>query len=110
MGGTLKVQSCSAAYARLSDETALNLNFIECKAKRAHLVNVAQVGVKTRNRGIYDDPDRQFGRESRSLKGCYELFLAGFNDVTHLQGGLSGWRHSKRGLEGSRADRGNMFA
>lgn len=73
-------------------------------------MNVAQVGVKTRNRGIYDDPDRQFGRESRSLKGCYELFLAGFKDVTHLQGGLSGWRHSKRGLEGSRSDRGNMFA
>jgi 3-mercaptopyruvate sulfurtransferase SseA len=70
----------------------------------------AQVGVKTRNRGIYDDPDRQFGRESRSLKGCYELFLAGFENVVHLDGGLSGWRHSKRPLEGSRADGGNMFA
>ena len=54
--------------------------------------------MKTRNRGVYDDPDRQFGRESRSLKGCYELFLAGFDDVSHLAGGLSGWRHSKRPL------------
>lgn len=24
-------------------------------------------------RGKYDDPDRSFGIESRSLKGCYEL-------------------------------------
>lgn len=32
-----------------------------------------KVGVKTR-RGIYDDPDRSFGRESRSLKGAYELY------------------------------------
>ena len=33
----------------------------------------AQVGVKTR-RGTFDDPDRSFGRESRSLKGAYELY------------------------------------
>lgn len=29
-------------------------------------------GIKGR-RGTFDDPDRQFGIESRSLKACYEL-------------------------------------
>eukprot|EP00887_Chlorella_sp_A99_P006408 scaffold3.g6408.t1 len=37
-------------------------------------------------------PHRQFGRETRSLKACYELMQAGFSDVLHMDGGLSGWR------------------
>lgn len=39
-----------------------------------------------------NDPDKQFGRETRSLKACYELMQAGFSDVLHMDGGLSGWR------------------
>ena len=37
-----------------------------------------QGGVKTR-RGTFNDPDRSFGRESRSLKAAYELY-----EVSHL--------------------------
>lgn len=39
-----------------------------------------------------DDPERAFGRESRSLKACYELMEAGFTNVVHLKGGLPQWR------------------
>ncbi|KAK9803685.1 hypothetical protein WJX72_012000 [[Myrmecia] bisecta] len=53
------------------------------------------VGVKpwAPGRRAYNDPDRAFGRESRSLKACHELILAGFTDVIHLEGGLGQWRH-----------------
>lgn len=37
------------------------------------------------------DPDRAFGRETRSLKACYELLNAGYSNVVHLKGGLSSW-------------------
>lgn len=40
-----------------------------------------------------DDPERAFGRESRSLKACFELQEAGFKNVLHLEGGLSQWRY-----------------
>lgn len=41
-----------------------------------------------------DDPDRAFGRESRSLKAAFELMEAGFpaNKVMHLKGGVPQWR------------------
>jgi rhodanese-related sulfurtransferase len=57
-----------------------------------------EVGVKPwspeRTKSFKDDPERMFGRESRSLKACYELGLVGgFKGVTHLRGGLSQWRH-----------------
>ncbi|KAK9805424.1 hypothetical protein WJX73_004246 [Symbiochloris irregularis] len=54
------------------------------------------VGVKPYKPGgkqFKNDPERQFGRESRSLKVCYELQEAGFKNVLHLEGGLSQWRH-----------------
>lgn len=40
------------------------------------------------------DPDRSFGRETRSLKAAYELLQAGYSNVVHLQGGLSSWRYN----------------
>eukprot|EP00884_Botryococcus_braunii_P023268 jgi/Botrbrau1/9625/Bobra.0131s0005.1 len=56
-----------------------------------------EVGVKPwapdRTKSFKDDPERMFGIESRSLKGCYELLQAGYKDVIHLKGGLSQWRH-----------------
>ncbi|KAK9866052.1 hypothetical protein WJX84_002343 [Apatococcus fuscideae] len=41
----------------------------------------------------FDDPERAFGRESRSLKACHELYRAGFTNLSHLEGGLNQWRH-----------------
>ena len=52
------------------------------------VVRVASTGKKTET-----DKDRAFGRETRSLKACYELMRAGFTDVVHLEGGLAQWRH-----------------
>ena len=52
------------------------------------VVRVASTGKKTET-----DKDRAFGRESRSLKACYELMKAGFGDVVHLKGGLGDWRY-----------------
>jgi rhodanese-related sulfurtransferase len=52
------------------------------------VVRVASTGKKTET-----DKDRAFGRETRSLKACYELMRAGFTDVIHLEGGLAEWRH-----------------
>lgn len=40
----------------------------------------------------YSDPERAFGRESRSLKACFELYEAGFKKVNHLSKGLNQWR------------------
>ena len=64
-----------------------------------------EVGVKPwspeRTKSFKDDPERMFGRESRSLKACYELALVGgFKGVTHLRGGLSQWRHDGYPVEG----------
>lgn len=43
----------------------------------------------------YEDPDKSFGIESRSLKACYELFEAGFTKVYFLKGGINEWSHQK---------------
>ena len=49
---------------------------------------------------VFSDPEKAFGRESRSLKACYEiiqacyeLIQAGFPNVAHLKGGIAMWRH-----------------
>ncbi|PRW59516.1 rhodanese-like domain-containing chloroplastic [Chlorella sorokiniana] len=47
------------------------------------------------------DPDRAFGRETRSLKACYELMQAGYTNVIHLKGGLSSWRYNGYPTEAS---------
>jgi len=52
------------------------------------VVKVASTGKITKT-----DKDRSFGRESRSLKACYELMRAGYTNVIHLEGGFSQWRH-----------------
>ena len=36
--------------------------------------------VKLSGKSFKDDPDRQFGRETRALKACYELFEASLRD------------------------------
>lgn len=39
------------------------------------------------------DPERAFGRESRSYKAAHALIEAGFTNLLHLDGGLQQWRH-----------------
>ncbi|CAK9222460.1 unnamed protein product [Sphagnum troendelagicum] len=41
----------------------------------------------------FKDPERLFGRQSRSLKAAYELLEAGFTNVVHLKGGFNQWTH-----------------
>lgn len=41
------------------------------------------------------DPERAFGRESRSLKAIYELVEEGgwnLNNIRHVEGGFQQWR------------------
>ena len=64
-----------------------------------------EVGVKPwapdRTKAFKDDPERMFGRESRSLKACHDLLVVGgLRDVAHLEGGLSVWRHDGLPTEG----------
>lgn len=47
----------------------------------------------------YNDPERLFGRQSRSLKAIYELQQAGFTNVVHLKGGFDDWLHLDYPLE-----------
>ncbi|GAQ82163.1 hypothetical protein KFL_001020130 [Klebsormidium nitens] len=49
----------------------------------------------------YKDPERTFGRQSRSLKAVYELQQAGFTNIRHMKGGLSQWSHIGLPLEAS---------
>jgi rhodanese-related sulfurtransferase len=39
------------------------------------------------------DPERAFGRESRSLKAVHELMTAGMSNILHLEGGIQQWRY-----------------
>lgn len=41
----------------------------------------------------FNDPERLFGRQSRSLKAIYELQQAGFTNVVHMKDGLNQWLH-----------------
>jgi rhodanese-related sulfurtransferase len=41
----------------------------------------------------FKDPDRAFGRESRSLKAAFELIGLGYTNIAHLEGGIAMWRH-----------------
>eukprot|EP01024_Parvocaulis_polyphysoides_P016511 TRINITY_DN17351_c0_g3_i1.p1 TRINITY_DN17351_c0_g3~~TRINITY_DN17351_c0_g3_i1.p1 ORF type:complete len:262 (-),score=28.99 TRINITY_DN17351_c0_g3_i1:255-995(-) len=49
----------------------------------------------------YKDPERQFGRESRSLKAIYELVTAGYKNVVHLDGGFQQWKFQGFPIEGT---------
>ncbi|GJP41362.1 hypothetical protein CLOM_g13580 [Closterium sp. NIES-68] len=43
----------------------------------------------------FRDPDKRFGIQSRSLKACYELHVAGFTNLLHVDGGLNLWLHKQ---------------
>ena len=40
------------------------------------------------------DPERAFGRESRSLKAIFELYEDGWslNNIRHVEGGFQQWK------------------
>lgn len=49
-----------------------------------------------REKKLFPDPDRAFGRESRSLKAAYEFLVQGgwsVNNLMFLEGGVQQWRH-----------------
>lgn len=48
------------------------------------------------------DPERAFGRESRSLKAIYELYEAGWslNNIRHVEGGFQQWKYQGLPVEG----------
>lgn len=48
-----------------------------------------------------EDPDRSFGRESRSLKAAYELMQAGWgsNNLVFVDGGFQQWRYQGLPME-----------
>eukprot|EP00877_Chromochloris_zofingiensis_P007463 jgi/Chrzof1/2970/Cz12g06140.t1 len=48
-----------------------------------------------REKKIYADPERAFGRESRSLKAAFELYEAGWSctKMKHVEGGFQQWRY-----------------
>jgi rhodanese-related sulfurtransferase len=57
------------------------------------------VKVKSTGKSTATDVDRTYGRESRSLKACYELMRAGYRNVVHMEGGLGEWRYNGLPLE-----------
>ncbi|KAF8061385.1 Acad10 [Scenedesmus sp. PABB004] len=48
-----------------------------------------------RDKKLFADPERAFGRESRSLKAIYELFEDGWSlgNIRHVEGGFQQWRY-----------------
>lgn len=49
-----------------------------------------------RDKKLFADPERAFGRESRSLKAIYELFEEGgwsLGNIRHVEGGFQVWRY-----------------
>ncbi|KAJ7520960.1 hypothetical protein O6H91_19G032100 [Diphasiastrum complanatum] len=61
-----------------------------CSIGGTLLTYVERTGPKAKR---YADPERMFGRQSRSLKAAYELQEENFTNVTHLKGGLNDWIH-----------------
>lgn len=49
----------------------------------------------------FADPERMFGRQSRSLKASYELQEAGFTNVYHLKDGVNDWIHQDLPIGGT---------
>lgn len=48
-----------------------------------------------RDKKLFADPERAFGRESRSLKAIFELYDAGWslNNIRHVEGGFQQWKY-----------------
>ncbi|KAL3690819.1 hypothetical protein R1sor_004470 [Riccia sorocarpa] len=57
---------------------------------------VERPGIKPKS---YADPERRYGRASRSLRAVYELQEAGFSSVLHLTGGFNTWSYQGLPME-----------
>uniref|UniRef100_A0A383W322 Rhodanese domain-containing protein n=1 Tax=Tetradesmus obliquus TaxID=3088 RepID=A0A383W322_TETOB len=55
-----------------------------------------------RDKKLFADPERAFGRESRSLKAIFELYDAGWslNNIRHVEGGFQQWKYQGLPLAG----------
>ena len=51
----------------------------------------------------FADPERAFGRESRSLIAAYDLIQGGWDvrNIIHMEGGVQEWRFRDLPMEGS---------
>ncbi|XP_024518495.1 rhodanese-like domain-containing protein 14, chloroplastic isoform X2 [Selaginella moellendorffii] len=72
-----------------------------CSIGGTLLTYVERTGPKAKK---FKDPERFFGRQSRSLKAAYELQEAGFTNVFHLQGGFNEWIHRDLPTSGTAID------
>ena len=96
-------------FAERDPEFVENVNKLVKGNKRAKLIVMCNIGgtldtvvrVASTGKLTKTDKDRSFGRESRSLKACYELMKAGYTNIVHLEGGLADWRHKGYPVEPS---------
>jgi len=51
-----------------------------------------ETGVPCKDGQVFMDPSLRFGRESASLRACYDLVQAGYTDVRHMEGGKNTWK------------------
>lgn len=70
---------------------------VMCQIGGTLLTYVERGGAKYKK---FADPERKFGRQSRSLKAIYELQEAGFKNVLHLKDGLNQWIHEGFPIDG----------
>lgn len=68
-----------------------------CQIGGTLLTYVERGGAKYKK---FADPERKFGRQSRSLKAIYELQEAGFKNVLHLKDGLNQWIYEGLPIDG----------
>lgn len=57
-----------------------------------------------REKKLYNDPERAFGRESRSLKAAHEFYQNGWSvgNMVYLDGGVQQWRYQGYPIAGTR--------
>lgn len=70
---------------------------VMCQIGGTLLTYVERGGAKYKK---FADPERKFGRQSRSLKAIYELQEAGFKNVLHVKDGLNQWIHEGFPIDG----------
>jgi rhodanese-related sulfurtransferase len=84
-------------------------NFCQTVKKNSKILMMCAIGGTLdtnvsyrRDKKLFADPERAFGRESRSLKAIYELYEeAGWdlNNIRHVEGGFQQWKFQGLPLE-----------
>nr|ABK26625.1 unknown [Picea sitchensis] len=102
-GDSLKSNMRRLGYAFLTDFAGTvggdkrKVVVVMCQIGGTLLTYVERGGAKYKK---FADPERKFGRQSRSLKAIYELQEAGFKNVLHLKDGLNQWIHEGFPIDG----------